>query len=261
MRRLLALLLVALMAAARTSAVGGTDDSAVAAAFPALPPNMTLMNNTRLAINDIASLPNFVTSTPQNCLDHCVKEPYCGGVVWQSPSEPVPMYGCKGRQSSEGCCYPAPIYKDYKPLTSKLPAPQGGLGFVSAIVRYAPGHPWGTLLNNTRLNYPGPTPPTFVCDSAELCLSHCVNDSSCGGIVWGAPYEPIPVGRPGCAKQRPGIDGCCYPAPIFDHFQIIPPGQPITYGFISAIVRTNSSKPWPPPPPPPAPPPKRPALV
>ena len=34
------------------------------------------------------------------------------------------------------------------------------------------------------------------------------------------------------------------------HFE----GQPATFGFVSAIVRTNASKPWPPPPPPPPPP-------
>ena len=166
-----------LLAATQTSAASDTGYSAVAT-VPTSPPRMTLMNNTRLAIKDVASLPNFVTSTPQACLDYCVAEPYCGAIVWQSPSEPVPIYGCKGRQPSDGCCYPAPIYKDYKPIASKLPAPQGGLGFVSAIVRYAPARPWRTLLNNTRLNYPGPTPPAFVCDSAEICLSHCIKNGN-----------------------------------------------------------------------------------
>ena len=116
---------------------------------------MTLMNNTRLAIDDVASLPNFVTATPEVCLDRCKSQPLCGGVVWRSPSEPVQVSGCADRKPTEGCCYPAPIYKDYKPITSKLPAPAGGLGFVSAIVRYTPGMPMGTLLNNTRLTYPG----------------------------------------------------------------------------------------------------------
>ena len=227
---------------------------------PLAPPIPKLMNNTRLAIDDVASLPNLVTATAEACLEHCISEPRCGGIVWQSPSEPVPMYGCNGRRLSKGCCYPAPIYKDYKPITSTLPAPQGGRGFVSAIVRYTP--PMGALMNNTRITYPGPTPPTFVCGSAEDCLAHCVNDTEhCGGMAWMAPYEPIPVSRPGCAKQRKGIDGCCYPAPIFDHLEIVPPGQPATYGFISAVVRTDPSKPWPPPPPPPPPPPYRPAWV
>jgi len=98
------------------------------------PPVMTLMNDTRLAIEDVASLPNFITATPQMCLKHCTSQPYCGGIVWRSPSEPVQVSGCPGRKLSEGCCYPAPIYQDYKPITSKLPAPAGGLGFVSAIV-------------------------------------------------------------------------------------------------------------------------------
>ena len=124
--------------------------------------------------------------------------------------------------------------------TTKHPRYAGG-------VKGPPGQPpMRTLMNNTRLTYPGPAPPTFVCDSAERCLSHCVNDSSCGGMVWGAPYEPIAIGRPGCAKQRKGIDGCCYPAPIFDHLAIVQAGQPVTYGFISAVVRVNASRPWPP---------------
>jgi len=31
-----------------------------------------------------------------------------------------------------------------------------------------------------------------------------------GGIVFGYPYEPIPVG---CVGKLPS-DGCCYPAPL-----------------------------------------------
>ena len=116
---------------------------------PPPPPVMTLMNDTRLAIEDVASLPNFITATPQMCLDHCTSQPYCGGIVWRSPSEPVQVSGCPGRTPSEGCCYPAPIYQDYKPITSKLPAPAGGLGFVSAIVRYAPGMPMGAATSTS----------------------------------------------------------------------------------------------------------------
>eukprot|EP00040_Diaphanoeca_grandis_P026411 m.147864 g.147864 ORF g.147864 m.147864 type:complete len:587 (+) comp30565_c0_seq1:106-1866(+) len=97
--------------------------------------------------------------------------------------------------------------------------------------------PLPKLLNNSRLDWPGYTPPTFICATAEQCLAACVNDSKCGGITFMTPYEPIPVPRPGCAGQRPGIDGCCYPAPVLDRYQVIPPGQPVTYGFVAAIVR------------------------
>jgi hypothetical protein len=117
------------------------------------------------------------------------------------------------------------------------------------------------LQNNTRISYPEALVlPTFVCSSAELCLAHCVADSGCGAMVFMTPYEPIKVPRPGCAKQRWGVDGCCYPAPVLDHYEVVKSPQPATFGFISAIVRTNGSRPWPsPPPPPPQPPPWIPA--
>lgn len=125
------------------------------------------------------------------------------------------------------------------------------------------------LMNNTRLSYPDSVVlPTFVTngslDGMQQCLQFCIGSPTCGGMVWMAPYEPIRVPRPGCAKQRLGIDGCCYPAPVLDHYLVVnctPHGdQPpctttATYGFISAIVRTNASKHWPLPPPPPPPPP------
>lgn len=91
----------------------------------------------------------------------------------------------------------------------------------------------GTLLNNTRLDYPLPPPTPFICESPELCLAYCVNDTQCGGIVYGMPYEPISVGCPG---KKPS-DGCCYPAPLMDYYQVYGPGEPVTYGFVSAIVR------------------------
>jgi len=47
-------------------------------------------------------------------------------------------------------------------------------------------------------------------------------------------YEPLPVF--GCEGKSPS-DGCCYPAPILNSYQVIGPDQPATYGFVSAIVR------------------------
>ena len=125
------------------------------------------------------------------------------------------------------------------------------------------------LMNNTRLSYPNSLVlPTFVTngslDGMRGCLQFCIESHTCGGMVWMAPYEPIPVPRPGCAKQRRGVDGCCYPAPVLDHYVVVnctPSGDkapcttPATYGFVSAIVRTNASRPWPTPSPPPPPPP------
>lgn len=68
-----------------------------------------------------------------------------------------------------------------------------------------------------------------------------------------APYEPIPVPRAGCEAQRPGIDGCCYPVPLFNHYDLVEPGGAATFGFVSAIVRFGTRPPPPPPPYPPSP--------
>lgn len=93
--------------------------------------------------------------------------------------------------------------------------------------------------------------PTFVCDSAKVCAKHCVSDPNCGAVTYMTPYEPLPVPRPGCASQRPGIDGCCFPTRVQPAYDIVPPGQPATYGFVSAILRTSQA---PAPAPAPAPP-------
>ena len=103
----------------------------------------------------------------------------------------------------------------------------------------APSAPLATLMNNTRLDYLRPPPPPYICASAELCLAQCVANSTCGGIVFGAPYEPISVG---CAGKRP-TDGCCYPAPLEPSYQVIGPGAPVTFGFMSAIVRFSPPQP------------------
>jgi hypothetical protein len=89
-------------------------------------------------------------------------------------------------------------------------------------------------MNNTRLDYT-PAPPTpFITDTPEECLAFCVNTSWCGGMVFREPYEPLPVG--GCEGKAPQ-QGCCYPAPLVDAYQIFGPGTYASYGFVSAIVR------------------------
>jgi hypothetical protein len=91
-----------------------------------------------------------------------------------------------------------------------------------------------TLLNNTRLDYSPPPPTPFISDSPELCLEYCINNTQCGGIVYGEPWQPLPVA--GCEGKKP-TDGCCYPAPLVGSYEVFGPGQPATYGFVSAIVR------------------------
>ena len=107
------------------------------------------------------------------------------------------------------------------------------------------------LQNNTRLAYPPAFAlPTFVCDTAERCLDACVDDLGCGAMVWMSPAEVrYPVPTPGCAGQRRGVDGCCYPAAVLDHYDAVRPPAVATVGFVSAVVRTNASRPWPPSPP------------
>jgi hypothetical protein len=103
-----------------------------------------------------------------------------------------------------------------------------------------PPSPTGTLWNNTRLDYPVPQPTAFVTATPELCLDMCRNESTCGGITWQAPYEPLPVG--GCPGKDPS-DGCCYPAPLLYDYQVIGPGGKATFGFVAAIVRYGPPSP------------------
>ena len=110
-----------------------------------------------------------------------------------------------------------------------------------AVVRGGPLSPCGvppppmdTLMNNTRLDYTPPPPTPFVADSPEACLAFCVNTSWCGGIVFGEPWQPLPVA--GCEGKK-ASDGCCYPAPLVDSYQVFGPGTHASYGFVSAIVR------------------------
>ena len=102
-----------------------------------------------------------------------------------------------------------------------------------------PEAPLGTLMNNTRLNYAPPPPAPYNSPSAARCLADCVSDAQCGGIVYAEPYEPIPVGA--CRVQP--SQGCCYPAPLADFYEVIGPGAPVTFGFVSAIVRHGPPSP------------------
>lgn len=97
-----------------------------------------------------------------------------------------------------------------------------------------PPPPYRTLMNNTRLDYTVAAPIPFICDSPDLCLAYCLNDTTCGGMVFKEAYEPLPV--EGCEGKKP-TDGCCYPAPLLDSYQVITPGEHASYGFVSAIVR------------------------
>lgn len=109
-----------------------------------------------------------------------------------------------------------------------------------------PPPPVGELINNSRLVAVYRVPATFVCDTAERCLAHCQNDSSCGAIAFSEPYQPLKIPLPGCKGQRPGnLDGCCYPSPIKPEYSFVqcPNGEPRcpgaygTYGYVSAVVR------------------------
>ena len=111
------------------------------------------------------------------------------------------------------------------------PAARGG---APAYPCGAPPPPLNTLLNNTRLDYAPPPLPPFISDSPAACLAYCVNDTQCGGIVFKQPWEPAPVG--GCEGRLPA-QGCCYPAPLVDAYQIFGPGTLNSFGFVSAIVR------------------------
>ena len=106
-----------------------------------------------------------------------------------------------------------------------------------------PPTPVGSLWNDTRLDWnTGALPTPFISATPEACLAWCMANASCGGITFGQPYQPLPV--QGCEGRGPR-DGCCYPAPLLDDYQVIGPGGIATFGFVAAIARYG----------PPAPPP------
>ena len=125
-------------------------------------------------------------------------------------------------------------------LTAACAAMVGNGGFFCPWAVYKPPPPPpppNTLLNNTRLVARYNVPATFVCATAERCLASCVNDPDCGAIAFSEPYQPLKIPLPGCAGQRPGVDGCCYPSPVKTDYELIKPPGYGTFGYVSAIVR------------------------
>jgi hypothetical protein len=117
-------------------------------------------------------------------------------------------------------------------------------GYYSPWAVYEPPPPPPTtniLFNNTRLIARYNVPATFVCDTAERCLVHCKNDLACGAIAFSEPYQPYKIPLPGCAGQRPGIDGCCYPSPIKPDYVLLKSPGFGTFGYVSAVVRYAST--------------------
>jgi hypothetical protein len=156
-----------LQAANEAAAVSAMEAAAAAEQAPLVrPPQLQeLMNNTRLAVTDLPSMPGFVSPTPATCLAHCVADATgCGGIVYRTHREPIKVAGCEGMKPTDGgCCYPAPILSDYK--VTHHPG-FATLGFISAVVRYAPPPP------------PPPPPPL---------RSSTLNGYVFGGGEWSYP--------------------------------------------------------------------------
>ena len=137
------------------------------------PPLKTLLNNTRVALNDVPSMPAFPCPSPQTCLKHCEADARCGFIVFREQYEPqVGDASCPGAKNNQSCCYPGPLRADY-PLTA--PGGFATYGFVAAIVRYAPPPPPpplraktlnGYVFGGGEWSYPG-----FALDSPESKLS------------------------------------------------------------------------------------------
>jgi hypothetical protein len=132
----------------------------------------------------------------------------------------------------------APLAAPLRALLSALALARASSTFPCGLP--PPQAPPGALLNNTRLYYSAAQPAPFVSASAELCLAHCVADSTCGGLTFREPYEPLPVF--GCEGKAPS-DGCCYPAPLLGAYQLVGPGDPASFGFVSAVVRPGAPAP------------------
>ena len=106
---------------------------------------------------------------------------------------------------------------------------------------FPPPGPLSSLMNNTRLDFPGSSPAPVAAATAEECLAHCVADPLCGGVTFRTAYEPLPVF--GCNSQSGSP--CCFPAPLLDSYQVIGPGGPATFGFVAAVVRyAPPAPPW-----------------
>eukprot|EP01052_Picozoa_sp_SAG31_P007533 SAG31_NODE_359_length_17032_cov_11.017894_17_plen_634_part_00 len=134
------------------------------------PPQVgVLMNNTRVAVNDVPSMPAFPCPSAEACLKHCHDTQTCGFMVFREAWEPtVGDSACVGAINNQSCCYPGPIQANY-------PLAQNGafatVGFIAAIVRYAPQPPPpplraatlnGYVFGGGEWSYPG-----FALDSDE----------------------------------------------------------------------------------------------
>ena len=151
-----------------------TNSARIAALTSAAPPPLgVLMNNTRVAVNDVPSLPAFPCPSADACLKHCEANSSCGFIVFREQWEPSVGDGsCVGAVHNESCCYPGPMQHSY-PLAHNGAAATAG--FVAAIVRYAPSPPPpplraptlnGYVYGGGEWSYPG-----FALDSDESKLS------------------------------------------------------------------------------------------
>jgi hypothetical protein len=127
------------------------------------------MNNTRVAVSDVPSMPAFPCPSAEACLKHCHDTQTCGFIVFREAWESTVGDGaCVGAIDNQSCCYPGPIQADY-------PLAQHGafatIGFIAAIVRYAPAPPPpplraktlnGYVFGGGEWSYPG-----FALDSEE----------------------------------------------------------------------------------------------
>lgn len=139
----------------------------------AAPPVGELMNNTRVAVNDVPSMPAFPCPSAEACLRHCHDTQTCGFMVFREAWEPTVGDGsCVGAINNQSCCYPGPIQANY-PLAHN--GAFATVGFIAAIVRYAPPPPPpplraatlnGYVFGGGEWSYPG-----FALDSDESKLS------------------------------------------------------------------------------------------
>ena len=137
------------------------------------PPLKTLLNNTRIAVGDVHDMPAFPCVSAAVCLQHCEREAACGFIVFREQWEPVVGdFSCAGAKNNESCCYPGPMRSNY-PLA--VYPDRATLGFIAAVVRYAPAPPPpplraptlnGYVFGGGEWSYPG-----FAMGSDEAKLS------------------------------------------------------------------------------------------
>ncbi len=101
-----------------------------------LAPLGVLMNSTRLNY-DLPTPAPYNSPSAERCLADCVANASCGGIVYATASEPVPVGACRV-SAAAGCCYPAPLAYSFEVIGPGGPFTSG---FVSAIVRHGPPAP------------------------------------------------------------------------------------------------------------------------